>query len=427
MQTLTKLQIEGLLTDVIKDGLGMPLAEAKKAFAELDQLRKAAETMRRNEVGALAVDAMPDAYRKKYAHAIKMDPLKGAGLRLGRIARAFACAANQSMAPEDVADGWGDKALRDEIAGIKEAQKKALGVSSQAAGGVLVPTEHAAEFIEVLRSASIVLQSGVRMMDLRTGRLRMGRQGSSATAYWAGESVGTNASQLSTEEIVLDAKKCTGITPISNELLRVESAEADAIVRDDLAQAVGLKVDLACIRGDGTVSSPRGVRWRTASANVNAMTASPTLTTVTNDLLGAWRRVSQANVPITAPVWWCEDRTKFYLAGLRDGNGNLAFDDIMKGGTLFGRPVLSSNQIPTNLGGGTETEVTFIEPRQWIYGTKTELLMELIPHGSYLDGTGAHVSATARDESVIRVITEIDFVPRHNQAAGIITGVTWGA
>jgi HK97 family phage major capsid protein len=429
---LTKKKIDEMIADGIKEALGMPADEAKKMFAELETLRKAQETIQRDKTGDIARTHMTSQYKKKNDLIIQRDPLKGAGLQLARIMRACALAKQNQVSAEDIAlNVYKDKELADTIRDMNEARTKALGTNTSGGGGILVPTEQSAEIIEMLRASSIVLQSGVPTMPIPSGRMKLGRQNGTATAAWATESVANNASQLTLDEVGLDAKKCIALTPITNDLLRVESAEADQLVRNDLSAVLGLKVDLACIRGDGTGGSPRGVRNILASANAFGRTSASTpatLAEVTADVLKMWRLVSQANVPIRAPAWWCEDRSKFFLAGLRDGNNNLAFPEIMSNGTFFGRPIFSSNQIPTNLGGPTdETEFYFVETTQWIFGEKTSLMLEILPNAAYADSSGTTVLGASADQSLVRGIIEVDFAGRHNQGAAVLTGVDWAA
>ena len=118
-------------------------------------------------------------------------------------------------------------------------------------------------------------------------------------------------------------------------------------------------------------------------------------------------------------------RSKTHLATVRDGNGNLMFPEIRgPSPTLHQWPVMTTTNIPNNLGGGgNETEVYFVDA---ILGEVDAIEVELSREAAYKTTGGSVVSSFQRDQSLVRAKLLHDLVVRHQEAIAIKTGVTWG-
>jgi HK97 family phage major capsid protein len=229
-------------------------------------------------------------------------------------------------------------------------------------------------------------------------------------------------------------KKLAGLTILSNDLLRYAGPEADQFVLDDLTLVMSLAEDLAFIRGDGTEYSPKGIRNLVATANVFPQTGT-TLTAIDADFAKALRLLEEANVIANGADdihWAMVPRTWFALwnaspatdAGARPYREELRMSVPGANGRVLGYPVHKTNQIPKNLGGGSNESETYClhAPSLWIADT-LNLQVDVFPGGAYEDG-GVVVSGISRDETVIRVMRETDFNMRHQEAATVVTGVT---
>ena len=117
-------------------------------------------------------------------------------------------------------------------------------------------------------------------------------------------------------------------------------------------------------------------------------------------------------------------RTALYLMNLRDGNGNMAFPE-MANGMLRMKPFKMTTQIPTNLGGGTESELYLADFAQVVVGEHMGIEVAMSTEAAYVDGTGTMRAAFSRDETVMRAIVQHDIGMRHLAALAILTGVTW--
>ncbi len=427
---ITAEQIKGLVSDAVQEQTGMTPDE----FAEFRTQLKAQQdeqnkVERRHAVGTMQ-DSLPKTYEEKAKTIIKMDPDDGLGLRAARFVRAMACAKRYGESATDVARGWDDKWLADEIEQSRENQrKKALAAGQLASGGALVPDEFMNEMIELLRARSTIRQAGARTVPMRNGSMTIPRQSAGATASYVGENSNITSSQQTFEQIQLTARKLAALTPVSNDLLRESDPSADQIVRDDLVQVMALRESLAFLRGDGTQNQPKGIRHWTTSGQVFAATqagSDATLAEVTADLFKMIRLVRASNVPLLRAGWVMSTRSMMYIASLLDGNGNFVYKDDLMAGRLLGWPVHEDNQIPENLGGGTESEIYFCEFSQAMIGDTMSLEVEAFPGGSYHDGSQV-VSGISTDQTVVRAIALHDFALRHDEAASVLTTVKYGA
>lgn len=340
------------------------------------------------------------------------------GLKMGRLIRCLAA-------------GRGDplRAARhaDKLFGEDNATSKALAAGDATAGGFLVGEEMSSEVIELLRPQAVVRRANPVMMPMDRGNLTLPKITGGAQSSYVGENDNGGLTEAAFGTVKLTFKKMVTLVPVSNDLLRFASYNADAIVRDDLVQSMATREDLAFIRGDGLQDTPLGMRNWAPAANVFDANATVNLDNVTNDLGTALLNLENADVRMIRPTWFISPTTKKYLMTVRDGNGNYAFRDEMLRGTLWGFPFHSTTQIPANLGGGSnESEVYLVDMADAVIGESTDMTIDASGEAAYFDGATVQ-SSFSRDQTVIRAIAEHDFAMRHDASISVITAVTWGS
>ena len=383
-----------------------------KATAEIIKARREASTERGRDIKQGLV-ASPDAVENQERH----ERLHGKITLGGKYLKSLLMGKGNMQLSREYAE--------ERYAG-DEALVKALSSSVFADGGSIIPPAVLDEIIELLRNRMVVMALGARVVQMETGQVTAGSQTGSATATYGEEGADTNASQLTTGDLNLTAKELTAISAVSNKLLR-RAANSEQLVREDLIAVVALRKDLALLRGTGAASTPKGIRNRVAAANVFATTGA-TVTTITNDTTKQIRLVEEGNHPEISRAWIMNARQKWFLSSLRDGNNNLVFADEIRAGTFWGFPLGSTEQIPNNLGAGSdESEVYFQEMSEVMVGETLNMQLAVQDGGSYVDSGGTVRSAFARDETVLRLIDEHDVILRHDDSGAILTGVQWGA
>lgn len=342
------------------------------------------------------------------------------GLRFARMTRTIAAAGGIRHVAQQIAEANGDS-------GLFANQNMSQGPQ----GGFLVPEDVASEIIELLRPASTVRAMGARTVPMPNGNLTTNRRATGAMFEYIGEQQDTPATGYTYGQMKLSAKKLSGIVPISNDLLRASGTNVDRLIRDDIVADAAQIEDRYFLRGAGTENSPRGLRFQHtgtsfAASHVLTMTATPDLQKVDNDLGRLELALANFNVPYSGAHWIMAPRTAMFLTNLRDGNGNKVYPEMAQG-ELRGKPVHQTTEIPTNLGGGTESEIILAHPMHVVIGEHMGIELAMSSEAAYKDSDGAMQAAFSRDETLMRMIMQHDLGLRHLPAVAILTGVTWGA
>jgi HK97 family phage major capsid protein len=313
--------------------------------------------------------------------------------------------------------------------GMSSDYQRSLMASIGASGGFIVPPDYVAELIEVLRPMAVVRSSGPRTIEMPRGTMQMPRQNQAATATYGGETTAIPVSQQTVGQIVATYKKLTALTPVSNDLMRYSDPAVDALVRDDLAQVIQRREDLAFIRGDGTQDSPKGFLTFCLPGQKITSNSSYTLTTAAQELGGALNKVESANVPMENLVWMMNPRSKNYLLNVQNSNGFYVYrEEMTEPKTLLGWPFKTTTQIPINLTVGANSdcsEIYLVAMKQAMLFDSMRLELAVSREGTYTDANANLVSVFQSDQTMIRAIAEHDFHMRHDEAISIITGVRW--
>jgi HK97 family phage major capsid protein len=319
--------------------------------------------------------------------------------------------------------------------GIAGLMTKALAEGTGSAGGFLVPVEVAAEVLTILRSRSAVMRMGPRIVPVEK-ELDVVSLASGATAAYVSENFPIPTSeQTFAESVLLRPKELAALVPVSDRLLRdaADSPDVEEVVREDLAEVLGLRADLAFLRGTGT-TEPLGVRnasGLTAAPNLGANGAAPTF----DNLKDMVANLRAANAPFERPGWIFNPRTINTLEKVKDGQGRyladaglLTFDRTGGGGTLLGFPFRTSTQIPINLTTGSSTdtsEIYFSSDWQecWI-GENEELRIEISGEAAYTtDGGTTWISAFQNRQHLFRATWSHDLGLRRPSLFSVMTGV----
>ena len=351
----------------------------------------------------------------------RSEPIKTKGIGAARYVRALAFGQGSS----DKAVHFAKKAWNDDLG---DNVVKALQAGDFTAGGALVPPEFAQEIIEQLRARTVIRAAGARTLPMNNGTLTIRKQTGTITSAYVGESQNITKTEPTTGQIVLTAKKLAAIVPISNDLLTYAPGDlADEFVRDDLVMQIAVREDLAFIRDTGVSDTPRGIRYWAQAANVTS-TNGTSSANIESDFKDLIQDLEGNNVRMINPVWLMAPRSKNHLMTLRDGNGNLVYPEVRDANpTVHGFPIFVTNNIPTNLGSGSdETEVYLVDMADVIIGEVGALEIAVDPSAAYHDGSSV-VSAFSRDETVIRAITRHDLAVRHNESVALKSDVAWGA
>jgi HK97 family phage major capsid protein len=339
--------------------------------------------------------------------------------KLGRLVRLYAA-------------GRGDASRAERLAkspefddGNRDWQVRALVAGIGASGGFMVPEEFYPEVIELLMNRAVVRKLGATIVPMESGNLSMTRLQGGASANYVGEATTNKASQETFGELRFIAKKLMSLVPISNDLLRFASPQADEFVLGDMIAQIAVAEDLAFIRGAGTEFTPRGMRNWAPAANV-LVSAGEGLENFVTDLTAIETALEGANVRMRQPGIMLNPRSKNAIKLLQSTTGSFVFRDEMRAGTLNGYPFASTNSIPKNLGTGAQTEWYLADFADAVIADVHDgIEIEISREAAYLDSAGTMHAAFSEDVTVLRASERHDFGMRHDISVAVMTEVDY--
>lgn len=176
----------------------------------------------------------------------------------------------------------GDRRLRDAAAFEFEASEAAASRYGRSAQGIMVPNDVlgvwrrdlntsddneivatnllAGEFIDVLRNQSSVMQAGARMMPGLVGNVAIPKKATASAGGWISTEGGASSESEPTFSTVSLAPKTLGaFTDMTRQLILQSTPAIEALVRDDLTQALALAIDKGALEGSGASGQPYGI------------------------------------------------------------------------------------------------------------------------------------------------------------------------
>jgi HK97 family phage major capsid protein len=421
---LSEERVMSILADKIGKAKADAIQEAGKEFSrDLEGLegtaRAAKVEMMRNRAFDTNPGDIPDKLREEgWGRGMLFSSY---AMLLARCAKEY----GRDQAPakaEQIALAAGNHQLARAI-----AETRTLQAGEMSGAGALIPELFSSDFIEMLRSSTVVRRAGAMIEAMPGGTLDIGRQNTASTANWVGELGPAVASQPSYGRLKLSAKKLMVKVPVSNDAMR-RAGNFSQLVTNDMIRTAGIAEDAAFLRGSGTANVPTGMKTQAASGQFIA-TAGATFTHLVTDLTGCLARVYGTDVDRVSPAFFCSSSDYYggILRILTAGGEDARWlqDQFVSSSNLFGIQVLPTTGIPKNLGGGHESELYLLEASQFIIGETLNLRVEEFNGGAYTDASSATVLGVDTDETVLRLIHEVDCALRHTNAVAGVTGVNY--
>lgn len=301
------------------------------------------------------------------------------------------------------------------------AKLKDLSEGTDANGGYLVPTEVRTALLEKLY-AKPSLRQYATVIPMGSDRLEMPAEDTTVTVSWTTELAVITQSDPTFTTVTLTANMLAGISRMSRQLL------ADATVRPSIldwiigrfADAIRRAENTAFMVGSGS-GQPKGIRTYTIPAGNTVAQAGATL--AADDLINLFFALPEQYRESENAVFIArDDRIKLvrklkttngdYIWRLDSGSGNLTQGRPQ---SLLDKPLITSNDIPGNLGAGTnESEIWFVDMSNYIVGDREEISSET----STQEGTSFE-----RHRVALKVWTREDGALAITEAAAKLTAV----
>ena len=231
-----------------------------------------------------------------------------------------------------------------------ELERKAMASSAL---GAILPTPISNQIIDLARNASTVIRAGAVTVPMTTATLKLARMTGDVTAAWYAEAGAISESDATLDSITLTARKMACMVRINREILEDSSPGVDGIIRNSVAQAMALELDRVALVGTGTAPQPRGLQ---NVSGINTVTSVGTPADY-GKFLDAIFEVRLDNFEPNAVI--NSVRTAKTLAKLFTG---ISSDKtpLMMPSDYSALTRFASNQIPVNLGVGTNESLAFV-------------------------------------------------------------------
>lgn len=306
----------------------------------------------------------------------------------------------------------------------------AMNANDPNSGGFLVPERFSGEIIDLLLPATVIrrrVAAAGNVVPLIGGTDNFPTVESGINAYYIGESQDITPSEPTFGNVKVTEREMAAMVPISNKLIRNSNRNVDAMIRNLIIRGMALVEDQNFLRGLGSGAGPRGLRYWPGITTTPA-NGTINVTNIETDARNAELAMMQADIPMIAPAWIMAPRTLAYLTDLRDANGNKYWPSLDSATpTWRGKPVMTTNSVPINLGGTTnESEVYLVDFGYVVIADSYSVKIDASESASYKVG-GTMVSAFSQNQTVIRALAGHDFVVTRPKAVAVLTAVKWFA
>jgi len=187
-------------------------------------------------VRAIAALANPSDRRLREAAAFEFEVSDAAAQRYGRTAQGL-------MVPSDVLGVW-----------------KQRDLNTTDDNEIVATNLLANEFIDVLRNSASVMRAGARMLPGLQGNVAIPKKTAASAGGWISTEGGASSeSEPTFGTVSLTPKTVGAFTDMTRQLILQSTPAIEALVRDDLTQALALAIDKGALEGTGLSGQPTGI------------------------------------------------------------------------------------------------------------------------------------------------------------------------
>lgn len=328
------------------------IAQIDAELVDLRAMEATAVAAAKPAVGDTAVKASDSR-----GHVITVKPNVPKGTAFTRYVMALAAGRGSRMEAAMFAKRW--EASTPEVAQVLNAAVTAgTTTDSDWAAPLVVYQNMASEFIELLRPATIIGRiPGLRRVPFN---ITMPRTTQGTSVGWVGQGSPKLVSEMKFDQVSLGMAKAAGIVALAEELVRSSNPSAEDIVRTDLRDTMAefldeqfLNPSVAEVANVSPAAVTFGVTPQPSTGNTYA--------DLVTDVKAVFADFTAANIGRAGMVVIMSETQAQALAMMLNALGLRSLPDIsMAGGTLFGIPVITSENVPLNGGSPLGGRIIFI-------------------------------------------------------------------
>lgn len=403
------------------------LAAIDAEIKDLQELEKTNITKAAPVPGTPAPTAMQKAAYGSVS--VTDNRIVGQGLAVAQMARLLHKAQGNLYNAAQMAQQ--DDRLDPRVGNLMKAAVAAGTTSSAAWAGNLVGNETSvyADFAEFLRPKTIVGQFGqggipaLRSVPFRTALLG---QTVGASGAWVGEGKPIPVTAAGFSRTTLAPAKVGTIAAVTKELLESSSPSADALLRDELADALQARMDIDFIN-----PAKAAVAETSPASILNGVTAIPSTGTdadaVRADIKALFAAFIAANNTPETGVFVMPSTTALALSLMRNALGQKEFPEItMLGGKLEGLPVLVSQHVPAGVVALVNASDIYLgDEGGFEISLSTEAAVQMDGDPTTPDATTVLSSFFQLGLVGFRVLRTVSWARRRASAVAHLSGVAW--
>lgn len=266
-------------------------------------------------VRAIAALSNPGDRRLREAAAFEFEASEAAAQRYGRSAQGI-------MLPTDVLGVW----------------KRDLNTSDD--NEIVATNLLAGEFIDVLRNAASVMQAGARMLPGLVGNVAIPKKTAASSGGWISTEGGAaSESEPTFGTVSLTPKTVGAFTDMTRQLILQSTPAVEALVRDDLTQALALAIDKGALEGSGSSGQPTGIL---NTSGVNKPTAFAAAVPTFAEMVALESAVAEDNALFGNLAYITDAATYGGLKTKSKDSGSGMF--VLENGEANGYPVIRTQQ-----------------------------------------------------------------------------------
>jgi HK97 family phage major capsid protein len=325
------------------------------------------------------------------------------------------------------------------VAHLKAAVPAGTSTQTVWAGPLVDQTNLAGEFIEYLRPMTVVGkfgQGGIPSLRRVPFNIRVASQTSGGTGYWVGEGASKPLTSFAFSATTLLYTKVAAIAVITQELARFSTPSAEALVRDALAGALIERLDRDFI--DPAEAGTANVQPASITNGLTAQSSAGTSAdNARTDLTGLISAFIEANIDPTSLVLIMPNTLALALSLMVNSLGQPEFPGLtMRGGTLQGIPVITSQYAANASGGGNlviavnASDVFLADDGQVTVDASTEASLQMAdaPTANSATATAVSVVSMYQTNSIaLRAERFINWAKRRSEAVVYMDDVNWGS
>jgi HK97 family phage major capsid protein len=427
-----KVSLEGRTKDAQEreafDALGADLANID---LELKDLRELEATSARVAVPAAGLTPEKAGASREGTNVVTVKSNLPKGTGFTRYVMALAAGRGSRMEALHFAKRW-ERDSPEVVQVLKAAVDAGTTTDSTWAAPLVVYQNMASEFIELLRESTIIGRiQGFRRVPFN---ISMPRQTSGSTVGWVGQGKPKPVGELAFDSVSLGQAKAAGIVVIAEELARSSQPDAEAIVSADLRAAITKFLDTQFI--DPSVAAVANVSPAAVTNGASVIDSTGvTAAALRADFASALAVWTAANLSIAGGVVVMTESQAIRLSMIVNAFGQPEFPGLgAAGGTLFGLPVITSENIPAEGGSPAGERIVLLKPSEILLADAGGIMVDVSREASVqmnttpddpADASTVNVSFWQNNLVGIRAERYINWLKRRSQAAVVIEGAVY--